>query len=46
MEVDGSAWLQELGFLKRELISQINRHLGSNQVRQLHFVMSRGGSQR
>src|SRR4029450_6940464 len=46
VEVDGSAWLQELGFLKRELISQLNRHLGSNQVRQLHFVMSRGGIQR
>jgi len=46
VEVEGSAWLQELGFLKRELIGQLNRHLGSNQVRQLRFVMTRGGIQR
>ena len=46
VEVDGSAWLQELGFLKRELIGQLNRHLGSNQVRHLRFVMTRGGIQR
>src|SRR5262245_3494342 len=46
VEVDGSAWLQELGYLKRELIGQLNRHLGSNQVRQLRFIMARGGIQR
>ncbi|HYM81105.1 MAG TPA: DUF721 domain-containing protein [Candidatus Limnocylindria bacterium] len=46
VEVEGSAWLQELGYLKRELVAQLNRRLGSNQVRGLHLVMARGGIQR
>jgi predicted nucleic acid-binding Zn ribbon protein len=46
VEVDGSAWLQELGYLKRELVAQLNRRLGSNRVRGLHLVMTRGGIQR
>ena len=46
VEVDGSAWMHELGFLKRELIDGINHRLGSTEVRELRFTIPRGGSQR
>ena len=43
VEVEGSAWMHELGFLKRDLISRLNRHLGSELVRDVRFVVPRGG---
>ncbi len=43
VEVEGSAWMQELGFLKRELLHTVNRHLGSELVRDIRFVIPRGG---
>jgi predicted nucleic acid-binding Zn ribbon protein len=46
VEVDGSAWMHELGFLKRDLIVTINRSLGADLVRDVRFMIPRGGSQR
>ncbi len=43
VEVDGSAWMHELSFLKRDLIQKINRHLRSEPVREVRFIVSRGG---
>ena len=43
VEVDGSAWMHELSFLKRDLIQKINRHLGMERVREVRFIISRGG---
>ena len=43
VEVEGSAWMHELGFLKRELIRRINRHLGSECVREVRFFVPGGG---
>jgi predicted nucleic acid-binding Zn ribbon protein len=43
VEVEGSAWMQELGFLKRDLVRKVNRHLGSRLVRDVRFVVPRGG---
>jgi predicted nucleic acid-binding Zn ribbon protein len=46
IEVEGSAWMQELGYLKRDLVRRINQHLGSEHVRDVRFVVPRGGSLR
>jgi len=46
IEVEGSAWLHELGFLERELVQRVNRHVGAEVVRRLRFVRASGGSQR
>ena len=46
VEVEGSSWRYELGFLKRDLLRQLNRHLGSSLVRDLEFIKARGGIQR
>jgi predicted nucleic acid-binding Zn ribbon protein len=43
VEVEGSAWMHELGFLKRDLIAAINRHLGSDPVRDIRWSVPRGG---
>jgi len=43
VEVEGSAWMQELGYLKRDLVARINRHLGSERVRDVRFIVPRGG---
>lgn len=43
IEVEGSAWMQELGYLKTELMRKINRHLGGRLVRNIRFVVPRGG---
>jgi len=43
IEVDGSAWMHELGFLKRDLVRKVNRHLGSARVRDVRLVVPRGG---
>ena len=46
VEVEGSAWMHELGFLQRKLIQKINRHLGRETVREIRFVVPRGGNLR
>ena len=52
VEVDGSAWLHQLGFLQRDLLKQLNRRLVEaglaprDVVREIQFVMARGGIQR
>lgn len=46
VEVEGSAWMHELGFLKRELVRRANEHLGQDIVREVRFVLARGGNQR
>jgi len=43
VEVDGSPWMHELGFLKRDLVGKVNRHLGSRLVKDVRFVVPRGG---
>ena len=37
VEVEGSAWMQELGFLKPDLLRNLNRHLGASVVRDVRF---------
>jgi predicted nucleic acid-binding Zn ribbon protein len=46
VEVDGSAWMHELGFLKLDLVRRANQHLGAEVVREVRFVLARGGNQR
>ena len=46
VEVEGSAWMHELGFLKRELVRRVNDHLGAEIVREVRFTLARGGIQR
>jgi hypothetical protein len=46
VEVQGSVWLHELGFLKRDLIQRLNRHLGADLVQDLVLVRDRGGNRR
>jgi len=43
VEVEGSAWMHELGFLKPDLMRKVNRHLGGRLVRNVRFVVPRGG---
>ena len=43
VEVEGSAWMHELGYLKQELIQAINRDLGAARVRDIRFVVPRKG---
>jgi predicted nucleic acid-binding Zn ribbon protein len=43
VEVEGSAWMHELGYLKHELIKALNRELGANRVREVRFVVPRKG---
>jgi predicted nucleic acid-binding Zn ribbon protein len=38
VEVEGSAWMHELGFLKHELVRNLNRHLGADVVRDVRLV--------
>jgi len=38
VEVEGSAWMHELGFLKPELVRSLNRHLGADVVRDVRFT--------
>ena len=38
VEVEGSAWMHELGFLKPELVRNLNRHLGADVVRDVRFT--------
>ena len=43
VEVEGSAWMHELSYLKQELIKAVNRELGTNRVRDVRFVVPRKG---
>lgn len=43
VEVDGSAWMHELGFLERELVQRANQHVGANVIQRLRFVRAHGG---
>lgn len=43
VEVEGSAWLHELNLLQRDLLRQLNRHLGGTVVREIRFIHARGG---
>jgi predicted nucleic acid-binding Zn ribbon protein len=38
VEVEGSAWMHELGFLKPDLVRNLNRHLGADVVHDLRFM--------
>lgn len=38
VEVEGSAWMHELGFLRRDLVRNLNRHLGADVVRDVRFM--------
>ena len=46
VEVEGSAWRYELGFLERRFLQELERRLGARAVRKLLFVQPRGGIQR
>ncbi len=46
VEVEGSAWMQELGYLKRDLVRRINQHLGAEDVRDVRFTLPRRGHPR
>ena len=43
VEVDGSAWLHELGILKRQLVRTLNERLGAECIQDVRFSVSRGG---
>jgi predicted nucleic acid-binding Zn ribbon protein len=44
VEVEGSAWMHELGFLARDLVRRVNEHLGADVVREIRFTSVRGGT--
>ena len=46
IEVEGSAWMHELNFLRREIVRRANQRVGANVVREVRFVSARGGIQR
>ena len=46
VEVDGSAWLHEIGFLKRDLLKRLHEALGTDEVKDLRFTTARGRTPR
>jgi len=46
VEVEGSAWMQELSLLKPELLRNLNRHLGADVVSDVRLTPARGRSLR
>ena len=42
VEVDNSAWMSELSFMKSGIIEKINRELGSWIIEDIHFFLKRG----
>jgi predicted nucleic acid-binding Zn ribbon protein len=46
VEVEGSAWMHELGFLRATLVRKLNQHLRAPVVRDVRFVLAHGGSLR
>ncbi len=43
VEVEGSAWMHELGLLRHELVRRINEHLGCECVKDVRLAAPRGG---
>jgi len=43
VEVESAPWMHELGYLERELKERLNRFLGGPCVREVRFVVPRGG---
>jgi predicted nucleic acid-binding Zn ribbon protein len=41
VEVEGSAWMQELGYLKPDLVRRINQQLGSELVHDVRLTLPR-----
>lgn len=41
VRVDSHVWIQELTFLKPELIEKLNQELGSTTVRDIRFLLAR-----
>jgi predicted nucleic acid-binding Zn ribbon protein len=46
VEVEGSAWMHELGYLGRDFVRRANQRLGAEIVREVRFVLARGGNLR
>jgi predicted nucleic acid-binding Zn ribbon protein len=46
VEVQGSVWRHELGFLKRDLLRKIRERAGSCRITDVKFITARGGIQR
>ena len=46
VEVEGSSWRHELGYLERDLVRRLNERLGAALVQRLRFTINRGGIQR
>ena len=43
VEVEHPTWMQELSFLRKEIIGKLNAALERDAVRAIHFVLSGGG---
>ena len=43
VQVEGSAWMQELSVLKPQLIRKMNRELGEGAVTELRYLVPPGG---
>lgn len=43
VEVASAPWMHELSYLERDLVQRMNRALGAGTVRQVRFVVPRGG---
>ncbi len=41
VEVDSSAWMNQLQFMKREMVVQLNQYLKGNYVKDVKFVIAR-----
>jgi predicted nucleic acid-binding Zn ribbon protein len=41
IEVENSAWMSELHFLKREVIDKLNKRLGGFIIEDIHFLLKR-----
>ena len=46
VEVEGSTWMHEMGFLKRDLIQRLNARLGAPVVRDVRLTVPHGGNRR
>jgi predicted nucleic acid-binding Zn ribbon protein len=46
VEVEGSAWMHEVSYLKRDLVQRTNSRLDANVVRDVRLVLPRGGIRR
>ena len=40
--VDGPDWMQELQYVKRDLVAKLNARLGTTVVRDIYFVLATG----